>query len=52
LKSGFLNDHEITCPWHNARFDIWTGKKISAPALDDLASYKVKVEGDSILVKK
>ena len=50
LADGYLEEGQIECPLHGARFDIKTGKALTAPASVDLAVYKVKVEGDSILV--
>ncbi|MFB0546165.1 MAG: FAD-dependent oxidoreductase [Anaerolineae bacterium] len=50
LSDGLLSDHIITCPWHNARFDVTTGKMVAAPALNDLARYAVKVENGQVYV--
>jgi len=44
LEEGLLLGHVITCPWHNARFDVRTGRMVSPPALTSLARYPVKVE--------
>ncbi|MEJ2111190.1 MAG: FAD-dependent oxidoreductase [Acidobacteriota bacterium] len=50
LKNGLLNGCEITCPWHNARFDITNGKMQNPPALDDLRSFQTKVENGDVFV--
>jgi 3-phenylpropionate/trans-cinnamate dioxygenase ferredoxin subunit len=50
LADGYLEDGQIECPLHGARFDIRTGKALTAPASVDLATYQVKVEGDTIYV--
>ena len=50
LADGMLVANEITCPYHTARFDIETGEATSAPALDDIATYEVKVEGSEVFV--
>jgi len=52
LQNGLLLDHVLTCPWHNARFDITSGKMKSPPAADDLALYEVKVEDGIVYVRK
>ena len=52
LKDGVLIDHVLTCPLHNARFDITDGRVKSPPAADDLTRYMVKVEKGIIYVKK
>ena len=51
VGEGQCYDHEIVCPRHGARFDFRTGKVLSFPAVVDVPSYPVKVEGDRILVK-
>ncbi|MGZ5234453.1 MAG: Rieske (2Fe-2S) protein [Burkholderiales bacterium] len=32
LAEGDIEGHEVTCPWHGARFDIRTGEVLCAPA--------------------
>ena len=51
LSEGILHDGEITCPWHNAKFDLQSGELVSPPALDDLPVYDVKTEGGQIFVR-
>lgn len=50
LSAGFTNHGIVTCPCHNARFDLSTGSLLSPPALDDLSTYEVKEEGGDIFV--
>ena len=50
LADGYLEDGQIECPLHGARFDIKTGKALTATASVALATYPVKVEGDTIMV--
>mgnify|MGYP006286756681 CR=1 FL=1 len=47
LHEGTLEGTTLTCPWHNARFDVESGKVLDPPALDDLETYRV--EGDEEL---
>ena len=51
LAEGSLRGHTLTCPWHNARFDVRDGRLASPPALNDLAVYDVRVEGGMVWVK-
>jgi len=51
LGEGNLDGCEIICPRHGARFDVRTGAVLSFPAIVPIASYKVKVEGDDVLVE-
>jgi 3-phenylpropionate/trans-cinnamate dioxygenase ferredoxin subunit len=53
LHEGYLEDDGkiLVCPWHAARFDISTGKaQEDTPWATDLKTYKVKIEGQDILV--
>ncbi len=50
LADGELTDCVIECPRHGAQFDISTGKVLSPPALVDIPTYSVRVEGDEIQV--
>jgi len=53
LNEGHWNGHEVTCPWHFARFDIRNGTRIAPPALDDVQVFQLKVEeGDIFLGRK
>jgi NAD(P)H-dependent nitrite reductase small subunit len=51
LSDGFVEDDEIECPLHAARFEIATGRCLAPPADRDLATYPVKVEGDEVFVE-
>jgi nitrite reductase/ring-hydroxylating ferredoxin subunit len=50
LSDGELSGYVLTCPWHGAQFDIRTGKVLRGPARQDIMTYPVKVEDDSIFV--
>ena len=51
LEQGFLRGHILTCPWHNAKFDIATGKTKAAPALTHLKHYEARIEGGDVYVR-
>jgi len=51
LSDGWLEDGEIECPLHAARFDVRTGKALCAPADKDIAVFEVRVEGADLLVR-
>ena len=48
LDDGIVIGTGIECPLHQARFDIVTGKVLSAPAREDLKSHAVKVEDGGV----
>jgi len=50
LDDGLVTGMVIECPLHQGRFDIATGRALSAPACDDLKTYIVKLEGDDVYV--
>lgn len=50
LCDGFLEGHEIECPFHQGRFDVRSGAATGAPAEVALASYPARLEGDQVLV--
>jgi len=51
LSDGFLENGEIECPLHQARFDIRTGKVAREPAIEHLETFPVIVEAGRIFVK-
>jgi nitrite reductase/ring-hydroxylating ferredoxin subunit len=50
LSAGTLAGTVIECPLHRARFDVVTGRCLARPAERDLATYAVRVEGDTVFV--
>ena len=50
LAKGLMVDCTVHCPWHHARFDLRTGEAIAAPALNDVACYKIEKRGDRFVV--
>lgn len=44
LTGGPVEDCEITCPRHGARFDIRTGAALTPPAYEPTECFPVKVE--------
>ena len=58
LSEGVLEGNVVTCPNHRAKFDVTTGKVVSAPAealgrpdIEDLQTHVAKVEDQYIMVK-
>ena len=41
LSEGFLDNHEIECPLHGARFDIRTGEALCMPAFEGVKTFPV-----------
>jgi 3-phenylpropionate/trans-cinnamate dioxygenase ferredoxin component len=43
VGDGEIEENEIICPRHGARFDIRTGKATSLPAIVDIPAYPIRV---------
>jgi len=52
LADGVLEGYEVECPWHQSKFDVRTGKVTSPPASESEPTYEIKVDANTILVKK
>ncbi|HBX69635.1 MAG TPA: biphenyl 2,3-dioxygenase [Chloroflexi bacterium] len=50
LGDGDLEDHEIICPRHGARFDVRDGKALTLPAVEAIPAYPVQVVDGQIRV--
>lgn len=50
LCEGKLKGNKILCPVHGAAFDIRDGSALTRPAVTPIDSYRVRVEGDEVLV--
>jgi len=52
LSTGELVGYVIECPLHYACFDVRSGKLLSGPVSGDVPTYQVRVEGDTVYVKR
>ncbi len=50
LGDGEVDDHQVVCPRHGARFDVRTGKALTLPAVEDIPAYPVRVRAGEIEV--
>lgn len=50
LEGGRFTENVIECPWHGSRFNIATGKVLNPPAEENLRTYPVRVEGDTVII--
>jgi nitrite reductase/ring-hydroxylating ferredoxin subunit len=51
LSEGQVSDGKVTCPWHEADFDLKTGAVLAPPAFEGVKSYRVVVEGNDVKVE-
>ena len=52
LAEGALDGCIVECPRHGARFDISTGKALTAPAYVDIPTYYVELVDDQVFVSQ
>ncbi len=51
LTDGFLEGDVVECPLHAGCFNVKTGQGMGAPIMEDLRTYCVRVEADTIEVE-
>ena len=50
LSDGVLEEDRVECPWHGSTFDVKSGRPLRPPARSPVPTYRLKVEGEGILV--
>lgn len=50
LCDGNLNGHIVKCPLHGSRFDLTTGEVLDDPADENLVTYPVTIENNTIYI--
>lgn len=50
-EEGFLDGNVAICGCHGATFDVTSGKVMSLPAVTNVASYPIKINGEDVLVE-
>jgi len=51
LCDGFVEGHQVECPFHQALFDLRDGSVACGPATEPVRSWPVKVEGGRVFLK-
>lgn len=51
LSRGDLEQDEVVCPLHGARFSVKTGEALTPPAVRPVPMHEVKLEGGDVFVK-
>jgi len=51
LSAGEVEDGEIACALHGARFDLKTGEALTPPAVKPVRAHEVKVDGDEVMIR-
>ena len=48
LSDGYMEGHDIECPFHQGKFDVRSGCATAAPCTDPVKVWPVKVEGGRV----
>jgi len=51
LTGGCVENDQIICPRHGARFSIKTGEALTAPAYEPTATFPVRIENGIVQVR-
>lgn len=51
VEGEVVNECQVQCPRHGARFDIRTGAAVSFPAFTATNVFEVRTEGDDLLIE-
>jgi nitrite reductase/ring-hydroxylating ferredoxin subunit len=51
LSEGEIEDGQVECPWHNAKFCIKSGAALTFPAVEAQKIYQIKLVDNDILIE-
>lgn len=51
LSAGELEDNELECPFHGARFDVCSGRAVQLPAVTPVRTFQVEVRDGDVYVR-
>ena len=51
LAKGRLDNVEVICPFHSARFSVVTGEALTSPASKSVQTYEILISGEEILIR-
>lgn len=51
LSYGKLSAYQVECDCHGSKFDIRNGKVLLPPAVEDIKTFKVSLEGRYVIVE-
>ena len=52
LSRGKLQGYLIECPLHFAQFDVRTGELVNGPVSAPIATHEVRVDGETVYIKR
>lgn len=51
LSDGDLDGDHVICPCHGSEFNVKSGELVDGPARENIPTFRVRVEGNDILVE-
>ena len=51
LCDGFVEGHQVECPFHQAQFSLRDGTVSCGPATEPVKSWPVRIEGDRVFLQ-
>ena len=51
VEGEIVNENQVQCPRHGARFDIRTGAALSLPAFEPTTVHDVYIQGEDLLIE-
>ena len=51
LCDGFVEGHNVECPFHQAQFSLRDGSVVCGPATEPVKSWPVKMEGGRVFLQ-
>ncbi|MBI1389235.1 MAG: Rieske 2Fe-2S domain-containing protein [bacterium] len=51
LSEGCIEDGEVVCPWHGARFQVQSGDVTQGPAREGIKRLNTKVEDGALFIE-
>ena len=50
LSAGILEEDQLECGWHGARFDVTDGRALCLPAMRPVKTYEVRLDDGAVWV--
>lgn len=51
LSEGWLEEDCVVCPWHGSQFELETGRPLSLPATESVATYPPVIRENKLFVR-
>ncbi|HKV90782.1 MAG TPA: Rieske 2Fe-2S domain-containing protein [Thermoplasmata archaeon] len=52
LEQGHVASGVVSCPWHGSKFELANGHVVGGPAQRPVAAFRVRAEGDGLVLER